>query len=50
MGTQVVVWSAVVILLFVLFVLREAIKMRRRMGNDKVFEFSDEFDLYDWDD
>ncbi|KXB37077.1 hypothetical protein HMPREF1870_02384 [Bacteroidales bacterium KA00344] len=50
MGSQAVIWSAVVILLFVLFVLREAIKMRKRVGNNKVLEFSDEFDLYDWED
>lgn len=48
MGTQAVIWSAVVITLFVLFVLREAFKMRKRTGHSKVFEMAKEIELYDW--
>lgn len=38
------------IALFVLIVMREAVKMRKHAGNAKVFEVSDEFDIYDWED
>ncbi len=50
MGSQAVIWSVVVIFLFVLFILREAAKMRRYVGNKKIFEISDEYDVYDWED
>lgn len=50
MGSQAVIWSAVVIFLFVLFILREAVKMRKHAGNKKIFEISDEYDMYDWED
>lgn len=37
------------ILLFVIFVLKEAISMQRHAGHTRIIEFADEFDIYDWD-
>lgn len=49
MGHQVLIWTAVMILLFVIFVLKEAISMQRHAGHTRIIEFADEFDIYDWD-
>lgn len=50
MGNQAVIWSVVVICLFVMFVMREAVKMRKHAGHKKLVEFKDEFDVYNWED
>lgn len=49
MGNQAIVWSSVVIFLFVLFVLRGAVKMRMQAHHNKIFEFDDEYNVYDWE-
>jgi hypothetical protein len=48
MNSQVIIWSAVMLLLLVGFILRVAVTARLTSGNTKIFEVSDEFDLYDW--
>ena len=48
MNSQVIIWSAVMLLLLVGFILRVAVTTRLTSGNAKIFEVSDEFDLYDW--
>ena len=48
MNSQIIIWSLVMLLLLVGFVLRVAITARLTNGNGKIFEVADEFDLYDW--
>ena len=48
MNSQIIIWSAVMLLLLVGFILRVAVTARFTSGNAKIFEVSDEFDLYDW--
>lgn len=49
MGNQVIIWSSVILILGVILIMREAVKMRRHTKGHKLFELSDEFDIYDWD-
>ena len=48
MNSQIIIWSLVMLLLLVGFVLRVAITARLTNGNGKIIEVDDEFDLYDW--
>ena len=48
MNSQIIIWSLVMLLLLVGFVLRVAITARLTNGNGKIFEVADEIDLYDW--
>ncbi|MCI6672178.1 MAG: hypothetical protein SOZ07_07030 [Prevotella sp.] len=50
MEHQVLIWTMVVILLSVFFILHDAIHSRKEVGNKKLFEISDEFSVYDWED
>lgn len=49
MDNQIIIWSSVILMLGVIFIMREAVKMRRHTKGHKLFEVSDEFDIYDWD-
>ena len=46
MSSQIIIWSALMVLLLVAFVLRMAITARTA-GDKKIFEVTDEFELYD---
>ena len=50
MSSQVIIWSLVMLLLLVGFILRIAITARLTNGNQRIFEVSDEYDIYDWSD
>ena len=47
MSSQIIIWSALMVLLLVAFVLRMAITARTAGGDKKIFEVTDEFELYD---
>ncbi|WP_273412579.1 hypothetical protein [Prevotella aurantiaca] len=47
MSIQVLIWSSVMLFLLVGFVLRIAVNTRLSSGNGKIFEVSDEFEIYD---
>lgn len=47
MSSQIIIWSALMVLLLVAFVLRMAITARTAGGDNKIFEVTDEFELYD---
>lgn len=47
MSIQVLIWSSVMLFLLVGFVLRIAVNTRLSSVNGKIFEVSDEFEIYD---
>ena len=47
MSSQIIIWSALMVLLLVAFVLRMAITVCTAGGDKKIFEVTDEFELYD---
>ncbi len=50
MGHQVLMWSLVMMLLLAMFIIHAAIHTLRGHSKHKLFEISDEFSMYDWDD
>lgn len=49
MSNQVLIWSVVILAMIFLFVIREANKIKRATGNNKLFEISDEYTIYSYD-
>ncbi len=49
MNNQVLIWSVVILAMVFLFVIREANKIKRATGNNKLFEISDEYTIYSYD-
>lgn len=47
MSIQIIVWSALMLLLLIGFVLRVAVEVRATCGNNKIVEVADEFEIYD---
>lgn len=49
MHHQVLIWSLLIFTLVFIFVVREANKVKKSIGNNKFFEFTDEYTVYSYD-